>query len=29
MDIGLLLNFAKQKVEVKRKTRVLPEDVDF
>jgi len=28
-DIGLLLNFAERKVEVKRKMRVLPEDVDF
>ncbi len=28
-DVGLLLNFAPQKVEVKRKARVLPDDVDF
>ncbi|GAI88165.1 unnamed protein product [marine sediment metagenome] len=28
-DIGLLLNFAEQKVEVKRKRRTLPEEVDF
>lgn len=28
-DVGLLLNFAEQKVEVKRKTRTLPEEVDF
>ena len=28
-DIGLLLNFAELKVEVRRKTRVLPQEVDF
>ena len=28
-DIGLLLNFAENKVEIKRKVRVLDEDVDF
>jgi len=28
-DIGLLLNFAERKVEVKRKTRAFPEEVDF
>ncbi len=29
IDVGLLLNFAEQKVEVKRKSRTLPEKVDF
>lgn len=28
-DLGLLLNFAERRVEVKRKVRVLPEPVDF
>jgi len=28
-EVGLLLNFAEQKVEVKRKTRTLSEEVDF
>jgi len=28
-DVGLLLNFAERKVEVKRKRRTLPEEVDF
>jgi len=29
IDVGLVINFAPQKVEVKRKARVLPEEVDF
>lgn len=29
IDVGLVVNFAPQKVEVKRKARVLPEEVDF
>jgi GxxExxY protein len=28
-DIGLLLNFAESKVEVRRKSRLLPEDIEF
>lgn len=28
-DVGLVINFAEQKVEVKRKTRTLPEEVSF
>ena len=28
-EIGLILNFAEQKVEVKRKARLLQDDVDF
>ena len=29
VDVGLLINFSEQKVEVKRKIRTLPEKVDF
>ena len=29
IEVGLLLNFAEQKVEVKRRVRTLPADVDF
>jgi len=28
-EVGLLLNFAERKVEVKRRMRTLPEEVDF
>ena len=28
IDVGLLLNFGEQKVEVKRKLRVLPHEAD-
>ena len=28
-DVGLLLNFAERKVEIKRKLRILDEQVDF
>jgi GxxExxY protein len=29
IEVGLLLNFAEQKVEVKRRARTLPAEVDF
>ncbi len=29
IDVGLLINFAEKKVEVKRKVRLLPQEVDF
>ena len=29
IEVGLLLNFAEQKVEVKRRVRTLPAEVDF
>ncbi|MFC1497827.1 GxxExxY protein [Verrucomicrobiota bacterium] len=29
IDIGLLMNFGERKMEVKRKTRILAEHIDF